>query len=89
MPDLPPATDPIDTAGPAPLSSRADVCSVRREADRLLLLFGQCTTAEDGSRSVALQHQVSLHAGAAEQLQDLMTALLLDQPPPGAGAGAR
>ena len=87
MPDPSSATVPTDAEEPSTvLASRADVCSVRRDADRLLLLFGQSATDEDGSRSVALQHQVSLHASAAEKLQDLMTALLLDQPPPDAGA---
>lgn len=56
----------------------ADLCQVQRHGDRVQMSFGRRVPSAllDGAEGVQLQHQVSLPAAGAAQLQDLLLALL-------------
>jgi hypothetical protein len=63
--------------------SFADICSVKRSADGVVMHFGQIGPAigSPGAQGVSLQHRVVLGEEGAAQLQDFLKALLEDSPP--------
>lgn len=72
-----PEPAPADRAT-APASSRCDVCSVTRDADRVLIHFGERVPSALDPRitGAALHHRVGLDDATAGRLQELMTELL-------------
>ena len=66
------------TNGPPVATSNCDVCSVSRDADGVVIHFGQSGASPLDPRAigVVLRHRVVLGEQAAARLQDLMSALL-------------
>ena len=71
-----PEPAPTDRAPPA--HSHCDVCSVTREAERVLVHFGEHLPSADDPRvmGVALRHRVGLDDATAGRLQELLSELL-------------
>lgn len=75
---------PPESSATTPVSvSFADICSVKRSADGVVMHFGQIGPAigSPGAQGVSLQHRVALGEEGAAQLQDFLKALLEDGPP--------
>lgn len=72
MPEEPPHAD----------DGFVDLCQVQRLGAEVVIVFGRRVPSvlADGAEGVAPVHRVSLGAAGAARLQDLMTALLQDEP---------
>ena len=64
-----------------PTFAIADLCSVKREGDEVILHFGQLvgSAVMDGALGAQLGHRIAMSEGGAAKLQDLLTALLCEQ----------
>lgn len=67
-----------------PIQVTADLCSVVRDVDGVVILFGQRvdSSALQGALSAHPLHRISMSAGGAAKLQDLLMDLLRAQDAP-------
>jgi hypothetical protein len=67
-----------------PIQVTADLCSVGRDVDGVLILFGERVhfSALEGALSAHSLHRISMSEGGASKLQDLLMDLLRAQDAP-------